>query len=71
MADKELDINEITCKICGQAKTRIRSGFFTKKVGKSVKWADLTGRLFNGRVCPDCHCKQTAARASIKRCLND
>lgn len=71
LADKELDSHEIICKICGQAKTRIRSGVFVKKIGKTPRWVDSNGKLFNGRVCPECHSRQTSARMSIKRMLND
>lgn len=71
MADRAPDTHDIKCKVCAQVKKRIRSGQYTKKIGKTPKWVGEDGLIWNGLVCGQCHRNQTAVRMVIKRSMND
>lgn len=60
MAVKQLDDHFMICKICGVNKVRRRNGFFKKKVGRTPRWKGDDGRSWNGRTCPECHCKRAS-----------
>ena len=45
--------NLSTCKICAESKERIEDGKYGESRNK--RWRDESGRLWRGRVCPDCH----------------
>lgn len=43
-----------TCKQCGVSKERVQDGRY--KNLKDKRWRDpVSGCLWNGRMCPDCH----------------
>lgn len=46
------------CKICNELKLRIQFGTFTAK--KDKRWVDGDGKMWNGRVCPQCQVKIAA-----------
>lgn len=41
------------CKICEEVKEAVASGFYGD--GKTRKWTNEFGQLWNGRVCPECN----------------
>jgi len=43
--------NVTICKLCGLLKRRILIGKFDDK---NKKWADESGKLWNGKLCPQC-----------------
>lgn len=45
--------NLSTCRTCEQPKERIEDGKYG--ASRNKRWRDETGRLWRGRVCPDCH----------------
>lgn len=49
---KDLEKNMKVCKVCMILKLRIVAGKFNER---SYKYIDNRGKLWNGRVCPDCH----------------
>lgn len=51
--------NLTTCKACGQIKPRAIKGKFDDK---NKKYVDDAGRLWNGRVCPECHAERTKVK---------
>jgi hypothetical protein len=67
MAERSPDKHETVCKVCGVLQHRIRDGAFN---GRTPKWRDLYGRLWNGRTCAECHAKQVVVRQYIKRQIN-
>lgn len=71
MADKLSDSNDIICNTCMQPKTRIRSGKFGKGNGRTPRWVNENGDLFNGLCCPDCHKKRIAVRQMNKRLMGE
>lgn len=46
--------NSVVCKVCNQLKVKIEAGFYpgTKR---NKKYVDESGKLWNGKKCPDCH----------------
>jgi hypothetical protein len=54
------DSSTIQCKGCNQLKTRYRAGKFLN--GKDTRFVDADGKLFNGKLCPQCHCDKIAKR---------
>ena len=48
-----LEQNLSTCRVCGENKERIEDGKYGESRNK--RWRDDSGRLWRGRVCPDCH----------------
>ena len=52
------EINQKQCKVCGETKTRIQFGTFNTK--KDKRWVDGDGKMWNGRVCPQCQVKIAA-----------
>ena len=47
-----MESNVRICKKCNQLKNRIEAGKFPN--GKDKKWADESGKLWNGSVCGGC-----------------
>lgn len=45
--------NEVICKVCGQLKKKIEAGKYPK--GKTKKYVNEQGKLWNGKMCPDCN----------------
>lgn len=62
------EVSQIICKICKQIKARILAGKFDDE--KNKKWVDSTGKLFNGKVCPDCHRDNVKKQVKEKRTNN-
>lgn len=62
MTDVETSV--IVCKICKQMKTRYQNGMFDIK---SKRWVDEHGKLFNGKVCPECHKNKVKEQIKNKR----
>lgn len=48
-----LEKNLSTCRICGESKERIQDGKYGES--KNKRWRDSNGKIWRGRVCPDCH----------------
>lgn len=48
-----IEKNLSTCRLCGVPKERIEDGKYGESRNK--RWRDEEGRLWRGRVCPDCH----------------
>jgi hypothetical protein len=46
------DVQSKLCKVCNELKTRIQFGTFTDK--KDKRWVDGDGKMWNGRMCPQC-----------------
>lgn len=44
--------NLVICKVCEQPKQRVCIGTYTSK---NRKYTDQHGKLWNGKVCPQCH----------------
>lgn len=68
-----LEQNLSTCRVCGENKERIEDGKYTGGSGRNKRWRDDTGRLWRGRVCPDCHKSEmkermVKARAKSEKC---
>jgi hypothetical protein len=47
------EINRRKCRVCGEEKNRIAAGKFPNNRDK--KWAGDNGKLWNGKVCPECN----------------
>ena len=45
--------NLSTCRVCLKNKERIEDGKYG--TSRNKRWRDEAGRLWRGRVCPDCH----------------
>jgi hypothetical protein len=60
MAKEESDLS--TCRLCEQIKLRRFVGKFDDK---NKKYVDDQGKLWNGRVCPQCHSDRS--RSNMKR----
>lgn len=58
------EISQIICKVCKQIKSRLQAGKFDEK---NKKWVDEKGKLFNGKVCPDCHRDKMKEQVKAKR----
>ena len=71
MAEREPDSSIVICKICSQPKTRTRKGKFGLNGGRTPRWIDEDGKLWNGRICGKCHIKQCVARQYIKRTIGE
>jgi hypothetical protein len=41
------------CKRCGLSKEKILIGKYPE--GRCKKWVDKNGKIWNGRICPDCN----------------
>lgn len=50
------EVKTTQCKVCNEVKPRIQYGTFGD--GKSKRWVDDTGKLWNGLVCPSCQRKR-------------
>ena len=56
--------NMTKCKVCGLLKRRILDGKFDDK---NKRWVNEGNRLWNGKVCPDCHVGRMRERARLAR----
>lgn len=56
--------NLSNCKSCGQIKERVAMGKYNEK---DVKYSDVSGRLWNGRTCPQCHAEKVKNRMQTLR----
>ena len=45
--------NLTTCRICQETKLRIEDGKYG--ASRNKRWRDEEGKIWRGRVCPDCH----------------
>lgn len=52
------DIANKQCKICNDYKIRIQFGKFN--TGGNKRWVDGDGKMWNGRICPQCQVKIAA-----------
>lgn len=53
--------NMVLCKgVCGKLKERIQDGKYGESLNK--RWRDSNGKLWRGRICPDCHKIDMAGR---------
>ncbi len=60
---KESDLS--TCRgSCEKLKVRKHDGSFD---GKNKRFVDADGKLWNGRICPDCHKDKVKTRLKLKR----
>lgn len=48
-----MEKNDRLCKKCNLLKTRIEDGVYPD--GKNKRYANETGKLWNGSTCPDCN----------------
>ncbi len=55
-----IEKNLSTCRVCEESKERIEDGKYGESRNK--RWRDETGRLWRGRVCPDCHKSEMKGR---------
>lgn len=46
----------IKCRECGELRTRYLDGTYD---GLNKRWRDKEGKVFNGKVCPECHLFRT------------
>lgn len=53
----EREYKSILCKICNTVKLAFFDGYFGD--GKSKRWIDEDGLLFNGKICPICQVHKT------------
>jgi len=49
--------NLVRCKKCNDLKFRILCGKFNN--GKDKRWIDENGKLWNGKLCPECNKKRS------------
>ncbi len=61
-----VEIRHIECKVC---KNTIRAYQSKAKVSKGRMW-ETDGRLWSGRICPDCHRLQMKQYQRAKRSSN-
>lgn len=54
----------VRCKTCNVLKEATLSGTFD---GVNKRWVDSNGKLFNGKVCPDCHKEKQKNNIKAKR----
>lgn len=47
-----MEVSVIKCKECGELKKRHLDGTYD---GINKRWRDEEGRVFNGKLCPECH----------------
>lgn len=45
--------NLSTCRVCQESKMRIEDGKYG--ASRNKRWRDEHGKIWRGRVCPDCH----------------
>lgn len=62
--EPNMETSVIQCKVCKKDKTRILRGYF---VSLNKKWVDENGKLFNGKMCPDCHNEKIRVQTSERR----
>lgn len=60
-----IEKNLSTCKLCLEKKQRAEDGKYGESRNK--RWRDESGRLWRGRVCPDCHKTEMKSRMIAKR----
>jgi hypothetical protein len=61
--ENEIDISKCS-GVCGKLKLRKHVGTFD---GKNKRFVDESGRLWNGRKCPDCHKNKVKVDTKEKR----
>lgn len=59
-----IEENKVHCKICKELKSRILAGKFDN-VNK--KYTDETGKLWNGKSCPQCTVLKAREHMRLKR----
>lgn len=45
--------NLTTCRVCQETKMRTEDGKYG--TSRNKRWKDENGKIWRGRVCPDCH----------------
>ena len=61
--EEDLSQYVVTCRGCAGQKVRKPAGLFSN--GKDRRWVDQTGKLWNGRKCPDCN--RQRAKVTMKK----
>jgi predicted adenine nucleotide alpha hydrolase (AANH) superfamily ATPase len=57
--------NLSTCRSCEETKIRIEDGKYGES--KNKRWRDAEGKIWRGRVCPECHKLEMKERMINKR----
>lgn len=57
------DSSVMVCKICKEIRTR----YLDKTYPAGAKrWVDVNGKMFNGKVCPNCHNSHVRQRKAAR-----
>ena len=63
------DFKLVQCKSCLKFVKKYNAGYFPNQ--RDIKWCDDEGRLFNGKVCPQCHTDKQVQNRKITKSVKN
>lgn len=64
-----IEKNDCICKRCLELKSRIQDGKYGES--KNKRWRDSEGKLWRGKLCPECHKLEMSGRMRKTRKKDD